>query len=155
MPRPIFNNNNEKKNSININGNSQSSERKINAIRQKRSKRMEDLIHKLDAGGAVVNRHAIDEIINEMRQQFPELKEFSSGKLIGIAAKCYLGDDYEVHTVDFAGNIIVHYHKGEAMPGQMERARTLAISGIYEYIEVYEGMMCAVSENGKVSIIKI
>ena len=43
MPRPIFNNNSENQNSINIKGNVLASERKINAIRQKGLKIPEDI----------------------------------------------------------------------------------------------------------------
>ena len=90
-------------------------------------------------------------IIDALQQEFPdiELKEI----MLGIVSKCYLGENYEVHNFDTIGEIAEHYRQGEAMPGGLEKARSIAKRGGYEFIEVYVDCCRAVSINGTVSVI--
>ena len=120
-------------------------------LRKPRSKRYMDAMRHLDAGGHTHNHHQVEEIINAIREEFPEVE--MSGILLGIVSRCYLGEPYEVHTLDMSGCIIEHYVKGRALPGGMERARTLALRGGYEFVEVYIDCVRAVSSNGTVSVI--
>ena len=121
-------------------------------LRKQRSKRYMDMMRHLDAGGHVHNRKQTDDIINAIQEEFPELK--ISGVLLGIVSKCYLGENYEVHSLDATGSIIEHFRQGQQMSGGMEKARSLAIRGGYEFIEVYDDCCRAVSSNGSVSVIK-
>jgi hypothetical protein len=121
-------------------------------LRKPRSKKYIEMMRTLDAGGHVHNRQQTEEIINAIRQEFPEVE--ISGVLLGIVSKCYLGENYEVHSIDATGNIIEHYRQGSQMPGGMEKARSIAIRGGYEFIEVYVDCCRAVSSNGAVSVIK-
>ena len=73
---------------------------------------------------------------------------------IGIVSKCYLGEPYEVHSLDVMGNIIEHYEKFRSMPSGMEKARRLATSGQYAFIEIYHHEMRAVSASGNVAVLK-
>ena len=73
--------------------------------------------------------------------------------LLGVVAKCYLGDAYEVHSLDCTGKIIQHFKKGEPLLHGMEKARGIAIRGGYAFIEVYAECCRAVSEDGTVSVI--
>ena len=68
-------------------------------------------------------------------------------------AVCYLGKPYEVHTLDVTGGIIEHYQTGQILPNGMEKARSIALRGGYEFIEVYTDCCRAISSNGKVSVI--
>lgn len=121
-------------------------------LRKPRSKQYMDALSKLDAGGHVMNRHAVDEIINAIRNEFPEIE--LGGVLLGYISKCYLGDPYEVHTLDLTGSIIEHYVRGQPLPNNMEKARSIAFRGGYEFIEVYIDCCRAVSANGSVAVIK-
>lgn len=120
-------------------------------LRQKRSKRYIEILHSLDAGGHAMNRSEVEAIVNEIRQEFPEVKLDSI--LLGIISICYLGAPYEVHSLDLQGQIIYHYKVNEPMPERMETARGLAIHGGYEYIEVYDDCLRAVDGSGNVSVI--
>lgn len=120
-------------------------------LRQKRSVKYMDALHRLDAGGHVHNQQKVDEIINAIREEFPEVH--LAGILIGIVSVCYLGKPYEVHTLSFGGGIIEHYKKGEPLPDGMEKARNIAMRGGYDFIEVYADCCRAVSSNGVVSVI--
>ena len=93
----------------------------------------------------------MEEIINAIRAEFPEVS--LEGILLGFVDKCYLGAPYEVHTIDLSGGIIEHYKRGQILPNGMEKARTLAMSGSYQFIEVYTNCLRAVSSNGSVSVI--
>jgi hypothetical protein len=120
-------------------------------LRQKRSKAYMDAIHKLDAGGHVANQGMVNEIIEAIQNEFPEVE--LSGVLLGYVATCFLGKPYEVHILDVAGKIVQHYETGHALPGGLEKARSIAIRGGYAFIEVYSDCCRAVSSNGSVSVI--
>lgn len=120
-------------------------------LRKKRSEKYMQMIGHLDVGGHVQNREKVNEILDGIREEFPEVQ--LDGFFLGIVSVCYLGAPYEVHALDLAGGILEHYRRGEAMPGGLERARGLALRGGYEFIEVYENCCRAVSKNGTVSVI--
>lgn len=121
-------------------------------LRKKRSKEYVNVLQSLDAGGHVHNQEQVNKIINAIREEFPEVN--LEGALLGIVSKCYLGDSYEVHCLDFKGDIIDHYKKGQPLPNGLEKARGIAQFGNYAFIEVYETCCRAVSANGDVSVIK-
>jgi hypothetical protein len=120
-------------------------------LRQPRSKKYMEALHKLDAGGHVHNRNKVDEIINTIKSEFPEVE--LSGILLGYVAICYLGKPYEVHTLDITGGIIEHYKTGQTLPNGMEKARSIAMRGGYDFIEVYSDCCRAISSTGAVSVI--
>ncbi|NLB61968.1 MAG: hypothetical protein GX802_06105 [Clostridiales bacterium] len=120
-------------------------------LRKPRSKRYMDAMSKLDAGGHVRNRSVVEEIIKMIRSEFPEVEIESI--LLGIVDVCYLGAPYEVHTLDITGEIIEHYKSGQTLPGGLEKARSIAMRGGYDFIEVYIDCCRAISSNGTVSVI--
>ena len=120
-------------------------------LRQPRSKTYMDAIHKLDAGGHTHNQENVNEIINAIKQEFPEIE--LGGVLLGFVAMCYLGKPYEVHTLDVTGAIIEHFKTGNPLKGGLEKARSIAMRGGYEFIEVYVDCCRAISSNGSVSVI--
>lgn len=122
-------------------------------LRKKRSKEYMDAIQKLDAGGHVHNQDKVNDIINAITKEFPEVEMDLQGIMLGIVSICYLGDPYEVHSLDMTGRIIEHFKTGQALPNGMEKARTIAMRGGYAFIEVYENCCRAVSSNGTVSVI--
>ena len=120
-------------------------------LRKTRSKEYMDAMHKLDAGGHVHNQNKVNEIINAIRNEFPDLE--IGGIMLGIVSICYLGEPYEVHTLDITGEIIEHYKSGHPLQGGLEKARSIAMRGGYDFIEVYIDCCRAVSSNGSVSVI--
>ena len=120
-------------------------------LRRPRSRAYMDAIRKLDAGGHVHNQHKVDEILDAICNEFPEVE--IAGIFLGCVAVCCLGEPYEVHTLDFDHGIIEHYKSGQPLPGGMEKARGIAMRGGYEFIEVYVDCCRAVSSNGIVSVI--
>ncbi len=120
-------------------------------LRKKRSPEYMSILHKLDAGGHAHNQNKVNEIIETIRNEFPEIDV--TGVLLGYVSRCYLGDPYEVHTLDFSGQIIEHYKRGQGLPAGLEKARSIALRGGYEFIEVYIDCCRAVSSDGTVSVI--
>lgn len=120
-------------------------------LRKPRSKAYMQALHQLDAGGHVHNQHKVDDIINAIRNEFPDLE--ISGIMLGIVSICYLGKPYEVHSLDISGQIIEHYKSGQSLPGGLEKARSIAMRGGYDFIEVYVDCCRAISANGSVSVI--
>lgn len=120
-------------------------------LRQPRSKAYMDALHKLDAGGHVHNQDKVNDIINTIKSEFPEIE--LSGILLGYVSICYLGKPYEVHTLDITGRIIEHYMAGHTLPNGLEKARNIAIRGGYDFIEVYVDCCRAISSTGTVSVI--
>jgi hypothetical protein len=121
-------------------------------LRKSRSKEYMDAIHQLDAGGHVHNKKEVNEIINTIKSEFPDVD--INGILLGFVAKCYLGTPYEAHTLDLVGEIIEHYKLGEILPGGLDKAKSIALHGGYDFIEVYTDCCRAISSNGSVSVIK-
>ncbi len=120
-------------------------------LRKTRSKEYMQSLHKLDVGGHVHNQHKVNEIINTIHNEFPDLE--ISSILLGIVSVCHLGKPYEVHTLDITGQIIEHYKSGQLLPGGLEKAHSIALRGGYDFIEVYIDCCRAISENGTVSVI--
>lgn len=121
-------------------------------LRQPRSRTYIEAMQKLDAGGHVHDRAALDALLEAIGNELPGLS--LEVWPLGIVSKCYLGAPYEVHCLDRAGNIIRHYKAGSALPDGMERARALAFSAHYAFIEVYSDKLIAVAANGDTSLIK-
>lgn len=122
-------------------------------LRKPRSKEYLKAVQRLDAGGHAHNEKKVAEIIEIIKEEFPEVEIVKV--LIGCVAICYLGEPYEVHTLDIAGGIIEHYPASRSMPTKLEAVRSMAIRGGYEFIEVYYDCYRAVSSDGSVSVIPI
>lgn len=122
-------------------------------LRQPRSKAYMDALHSLDAGGHVHNQKKVNAIIDAIRNEFPEVE--ISSILLGYVSVCYLGKPYEVHTLDMTGQIIEHYKAGQTLPGGLEKARSIAMRGGYDFIEVYVDCCRCISSNGRVSVISV
>lgn len=121
-------------------------------LRSKRSSTFVEAMTKLDVSGVTATKEKVQELIDQIASEFPDL---AADQLpLGIVSKCYLGDPYEVHSLDARLQIIDHYKRGEIVPNGMEKARRLAMHPSYAYIEVYMNMLSAVSLSGEVSIIK-
>lgn len=123
----------------------------VSTLREKRSKSYLELVQKIDVGQGSLSKKELDQLIQDLKQQFPVMD--SLHLLEGIVAKCYLGDDFEVHTLDLKLDIMRHYKFHEILPHNLEKARTLAASPFYAYIEIYSNCLCAVHTDGSVSII--
>lgn len=120
-------------------------------FRMTRSKEYMKILDMLDSG-ELHNDKAVEAILDIVRKEFPLIE--IPGDFLGFVAKCYLGGDYEVHTVDFVGEIICHYKKNKKLPAEMENARYIAMDEHYAFIEVYTHCLRAVDMNGEVSVIK-
>ena len=59
-------------------------------LRKKRSQKYMEAMKSLDAGGHVHNQEKVNELINIIREEFPEVELINSGMFLGILAKCYL-----------------------------------------------------------------
>ncbi|MGM0112126.1 hypothetical protein [Enterococcus sp. DIV0187] len=126
---------------------------KINRLlRQKRSSDYLKALGQLDASGSSLSNHQFDKVVDTIKKEFPEIE--LGGLLIGYVAKCYLGQPYEVHTLSYDLQIVEHYEIGKILPNGMEKARSLACHGNYQFVEVYTDCCRAVSEDGVVAIIK-
>ncbi|WP_039905822.1 hypothetical protein [Acetobacter tropicalis] len=120
----------------------------VEQLRRRRSSSYVDALRKLDTGGPV-SATGINAIRDAVAAEFPD---GPASWPLGWVSKCYLGAPYEVHIVDISGHIIRHFKRGEAMPGGMERARSLAASGRYAVIEVFSDRLVAIADDGTTSV---
>lgn len=121
-------------------------------FREKRSSKYMEIMKQLDISGCHMDQQKYQEFVDAISQEFSDV-DFEN-QLLGIVAKCYLGQPYEVHTLDLTGNIVVHYKRNEDMPGLLNRARSLALHGGYDFIEVYIDCLRAVKSDGTVTVAK-
>lgn len=159
MPRPILAGKVEHQNKLELNvENNVSQKLSIDKttlekrLRNKRSNEYMEAIKKLDVGGCEQGKKQFENCVEAIRNEFKDIPE--NNLLIGLIAKCYLGQPYDVHTLDMSGSILVHYKTTESLPALIERGRSLALHGGYEYIEVYTDCLCAIKSDGSVSIVK-
>lgn len=120
-------------------------------LRQQRSPSYMSVMTQLDAGGHARHDEQVQRLIQQIQQELPELT--LEQLPVGIVAKCYLGDSYEVHCLDRALNIIQHYKRHQSLPPLLERARGLAMHPGYAFIEVYTDCLRVVRANGEVSVV--
>jgi hypothetical protein len=120
-------------------------------LRHLRSKTYVEAMKRLDAGTHEQDRIALDDLIQTVASEFPELT--IDQRPLGIVSVCYLGQPYVVHVCDLSGNIIEHYESYKAMPALFERARPLALNAAYALIEVYADRLRAIAADGSVAVI--
>ncbi|HET7433496.1 MAG TPA: hypothetical protein VFN10_02150 [Thermoanaerobaculia bacterium] len=108
-------------------------------------------MQRLDAGTHQQNAAALQELLEAIASEFPELG--IDERLIGVVSKCRLGPPYEVHICDLAGGIVEHFERWRSMPPLFERGRSLAAHGAYAFIEIYVSTIRAVTADGAVSVL--
>ena len=115
-------------------------------IYKKRSKHYMDVIKSLDHDNLTTTK-GMTELIETITNEFGLA---TVDRLpIGIVSKCFLGDSYEVHTLNLIDNhIIKHFKKNEPMPAAFEKARNLAIHNAYAMVEIYKDKMVLIREDG-------
>ncbi|MBT9169462.1 MAG: hypothetical protein DDT19_02822 [Syntrophomonadaceae bacterium] len=157
MPKPIIGNAMQQKTKLDLSLSSTLQKRMTpmqleRRLRADRSSGYIEKVKMLDAGGHTDNRHQVDAIIEAIRNELPEVP--LENLPVGIVAKCYLGNPFEVHTLDLSGMIIKHYKEFEPLPALLEKARGLSLCGCYEFVEVYYDCIRAIKSNGTVSVVK-
>ncbi|MCB0813712.1 MAG: hypothetical protein KDB87_11200 [Flavobacteriales bacterium] len=113
---------------------------------RKRSKKYMDVIASLD-NKTLTGTQGMNDLLSALQEEFgtAHLEDLP----VGIVSKCFLGQPYEVHILDLtATQIVEHYKRGESMPGEYEKARTLAMHNAYAVIEVYRDKMILIREDG-------
>lgn len=179
MPRPIITNNPNLK--LNTDTGKQQTNRLTGGIAsdrellQRRSAKYLKKMAQMDHGH-MQGTQGYAELIAGIQEEFGNL---GIGEYpLGVVSKCFLGAPYEVHTLDLSSarvstdpnaqfegggldidpsqgvvlvDIISHYKKGESLPGQMEKARALAMHNSYALIEVYNNKMILIREDGSTS----
>lgn len=123
-------------------------------LRQPRSKEYMEMMAKLDAGGVHLDPALVEKMAAIIKKEFPRVD--IPKILIGVVGHCYLGEPYEVHTLDITGQVVIHHYKlGEPLPAGLEKARHLAQSTLYEFIEVYWDACRAINSDGSVAVIHL
>ncbi|WP_312136354.1 hypothetical protein [Brevundimonas sp.] len=119
-------------------------------LRRRRSRQYLDALTAMDAGGHLHCSEAVSKLRDVIAAEFPN----GPGTWpLGWLGKCYLGGSYEVHTLDFTGQIVRHFKRGEALPDGFERARSLAGGGQYALIEVFSDQLVAIAQDGSTSVL--
>lgn len=75
------------------------------------------------------------------------------GQLVGLFAKCHLGDPYVDHRLALIGDILDHYAPTDTVPEPYAKARAFARNDAYLYIEIYaDGAVVPVRPNGDIAL---
>lgn len=115
-------------------------------VLKKRSQKFIKIFSELDHD-TLTKTHGFNALLEAVREEFGEAA--LADLPIGIVSKCYLGHPFEVHTLDLGGTqIIQHFKSNETMPGEFEKARTLAKHNAYCFIEVYKDKLVLIREDG-------
>lgn len=120
-------------------------------LRRPRTPAYVAVLGKLDAGEGKLDPRFLEKILETIRKDFPEIR--CLGQFLGILAVCRIDDSYDVHMLDFQGQVIRHFHKGEPLPEGLEKGRNLALYGGYAFVEVYTDCCRGVFGDGQVAVI--
>ncbi|WP_300754537.1 hypothetical protein [uncultured Brachyspira sp.] len=160
MPKPIFNTTQSQKIETNVSTSKKNGlkvDEKVlrEKLRKKRSDKYMEAIKALDAGDVMMSQKQKEELLSTIKEEFADVSSiFVESNLIGVLGKCYLGDTYDVHTLDISGIMIIeHYKSNQKLPNGFESARSLCQHPQYEFIEVYEKFMIAVMSDGSTAVI--
>lgn len=108
-----------------------------------RSDTLLEAVRQLDVAGDPRSR---EELRSWLEQEYSSR---GGGAVVGILAKCYLGHPYVDHRLDMVGGIVEHYRPADALPGNLDAARTLAQSPHYAFVEVYaDGSVIPIRPDG-------
>lgn len=121
------------------------------ALRRPRTPAYVAVLGKLDAGEGKLDPRFLEKVLETIRKDFPEIR--CLGQFLGILAVCRIDDSYDVHMLDFQGQVIRHFHKGEPLPDGLEKGRNLALYGGYAFVEVYTDCCRGVFGDGQVAVI--
>lgn len=127
-------------------------EQSLRLLARRRSRTYLDALAHLDAGPTAAGRQELEQLAKAVDEEFGQV-DFSAlgSQLIGFVERCDLGAPYEVHTYCAATQIVVHYPRGNALPGGLERYRGLVSFGGYAAVEVYTDCVRTIAANGSVS----
>ena len=121
------------------------------ALRRPRTPAYVAVLGKLDAGEGKLDPRFLEKVLETIRKDFPEIR--CLGQFLGILAVCRIDDSYDVHMLDFQGQVIRHFHRGEPLPEGLEKGRNLALYGGYAFVEVYTDCCRGVFGDGQVAVI--
>lgn len=111
-----------------------------------RAKELLDALHqRIDAG---LDDQACRALADWVREQY----RTSYGEVpLGFVSVCYLGPPYVDHILNVFGVITRHFAPAEPMPEPFSKARMLARSGGYAFVEVFsDGLILPVLDDGTV-----
>lgn len=108
-----------------------------------RSKALLQAIQSLDTStDTAVSRDLVDQIAAEYAER-------NGGLILGLFSKCHLGPPFVDHRLSLGETILEHYRRDDLVPEPFSKARNLAQSGMYSYIEVYsDGEIVPVRPDG-------
>ncbi len=79
--------------------------------------------------------------------------ERGGGELVGLFAKCYLGDPFVDHHLGISHQILEHFTAEDQIPPVFAAARALVRSPAYLFVEVYaDGTSIPVRADGDPAI---
>lgn len=104
-----------------------------------------EAVHRLDTQiDAAARRELASWITDQYATEYGDIP-------LGFLARCYLGAPYVDHRLDLLQSIAEHYTPDDAVSAPFDRARSLARSNAYEFIEVYgSGTLVPVRVDGTV-----
>ncbi|MEV3987808.1 hypothetical protein AB0J57_02755 [Streptomyces sp. NPDC049837] len=111
----------------------------------RRSDRLRQAVGRLDAG---LDETACRQLAEWAREEYAA----AHGDVpLGFVARCYLGPPFVDHQLNLFHVIVQHFAPADPMPEPFSKARMLARSGGYAYVEVYSGgLVLPVLDDGTV-----
>ena len=119
------------------------------ALRKRRSTKYMEIMSKLDAGSGHISQHDINEMIQAIRDEFPDIEIVN--EFLGSMAICHLPGNYDVHTLNPGDNSITHFHMGYSFEAPLDKCRNLCRMPDYLFVEIYSNQLRAISPNGAVA----
>lgn len=119
------------------------------ALRKRRSQKYMDIMSKLDAGSGNISPRDIEDMIQAIREEFPDIEIFN--EYCGCMAICHLPGNFDVHILSPGSNCITHFGAGFGFETPLDSCRNLCRMPEYRFVEVYTNSLKAISANGAVA----
>lgn len=108
--------------------------------------RDQQLIQTLSQVDVQVDQVAQANVMQWIREEY---EDRYGGMLLGMFSKCYLGPPFVDHKLDLFGSILEHYSPNDDPGYPYSKARGLARSGSYAFIEIYsDGQIVPILPDG-------
>ena len=108
--------------------------------------RNQELLQTLSQVDVQVDQVAQANVMQWIREEYDQRH---GGMLLGMFSKCYLGPPFVDHKLDMLGSILEHYSPNDDPGYPYSKARGLARSGSYAFIEIYsDGQIVPILPDG-------
>lgn len=115
-------------------------------VGNRKKPRSKALLQAIQALDTTTDTAATRDLLDQIAAEYAER---NGGLILGLFSKCHLGPPFVDHRLSLGETILEHYRRDDLVPDPFSKARNLAQSAMYIYIEIYsDGEIVPVRPDG-------